>query len=557
MRAWSGRKTTCEIVTYHKGEPYPAEVYRDCDEMIPSDAIERIACSDSTLSDKAKCWEGKKAIACKIEITSEGTPNTDEVAESCDLEVYTEWMQQEPCTAKNKRTCEGYYLHLANKTTKEREVGKQLDPATAWLSLEDCHAVPSSSTNICEDSPTLVITGQEPIPGEAITRIEGTYSGEPFSCAGSVCKFHVAETDEEGAAVEFWAYSSYGDSSFIHSAQVRVKKADEGDPDQLYYYVDVLSSQWYGQPVATCADAWGIFPPVGGPAEWLTTPKQSKELSSDIPYTYLAANLIKQGVTDADGCPDGGISPGGAANQCGLESARAAVTDWQNQFDDLILKTGKETGVPAYLLKNLFARESQFWPGSSPVTVSDVGLGQLTENGADTTLFWNSSFYEQFCPMVLSEKKCKKKYMNLSEIDQIALRQGLVRSVNATCEDCPLGLDLARADFSIIVFAHTLIANCNQAGQVVLNYAADESSVPKVMGDPDLKQHPGDFATYEELWKFTLANYNVGGGCLANAISNFQAFSYGQDLDLTWDNVSPYMTGACSPSIDYINDISK
>jgi hypothetical protein len=83
----------------------------------------------------------------------------------------------------------------------------------------------------------------------------------------------------------------------------------------------------------------------------------------------------------------------GIVNQCGLEKSRPAVIEWQNQFNELILTTAQETAVPARLLKNLFARESQFWPGIYQGAL-DVGLGQLTEDGADTTLFWNDSFYE-------------------------------------------------------------------------------------------------------------------------------------------------------------------
>ena len=200
-----------------------------------------------------------------------------------------------------------------------------------------------------------------------------------------------------------------------------MQKVDEGDPDQLYWYVDVLSSQWQGQSVATCADSWNVFPPVGGPPEWLTTPKQSEELSSDIPYTYLATNLIMQGAVDASACADGGLLPGGdGVNQCGLEKSRPAVIEWQNQFDELILSTAQETAVPARLLKNLFARESQFWPGIYQ-GAADVGLGQLTEDGADTTLFWNDSFYEQFCPMVYPEDTCGDGYMHLKEEEQIGI----------------------------------------------------------------------------------------------------------------------------------------
>jgi hypothetical protein len=413
---------------------------------------------------------------------------------------------------------------------EEKEVPSELEPASAWISLEDCEPVASTSTNVCENKPTLVITGLEPLADYSITRIEGTYDGESFDCEGDTCKFQITETGEEGVPVKFWSYSTYGDSSIVYSAQVRVQKADEGDPDQLYWYADVLSSQWQGQSVATCADSWNVFPPVGGPSEWLTTPKESEDLSSDIPYTYLAANLIQQGLVDATACADGGLPPGGGVNLCGLEESRPAVIEWQNQFDELILTTAQETAIPARLLKNLFARESQFWPGIYQGAV-DVGLGQLTENGADTTLFWNHSFYEQFCPLVYPEDACGDDYMSLDEEQQVELRRALVKSVNATCEDCPLGFDLAQADFSVTVFANTMIANCEQTGQVVQNYTGEL---------------PGDIASYDDLWKFTLVNYNAGGGCLAEGLTH----ALGEGMALNWENVSPFLTGACSGAVD-------
>ncbi|MBI5822669.1 MAG: hypothetical protein HZB18_01480 [Chloroflexi bacterium] len=482
-------------------------------------------------------WKNK-AFICSIIIDHEGMPLPEEVFRDCGNTIYKKWVTQPPCIIREYKTCEGYYAVLITSQQKEKEISMQLAPASAWISLEDCEYVPSASTNICETLPTLVITGQEPLPNESIIQIAGTYEGESFDCNEThICKFHIPETDEDGATVEFWSYSSYGDSSPVFTAEVRVQLADEGDPDQLYWYVDVLSSQWQGNAVATCSDSWGVFPPVGGVPEWLSTPTQSEELSSDIPYTYLAANLILQGAVDASSCTDGGLAPGNLVNQCGLEKSRDAVTAWQNQFDELILNTANETGVPARLIKNLFARESQFWPGIFQ-DVGDTGLGQLTENGADTTLFWNPSFYNQFCPLVMDAGTCEAKYMNLDEEQQVALRRALVGSVDATCEDCPLGLDLTQADFSIGVFAHTMIANCEQTGQVVYNYTG---------------KSPGDAASYEELWKFTLVNYNAGGGCLADAITNATRGG----AALTWENLSPYLTGACSGAVDYVNDISK
>ncbi|MCZ2120884.1 MAG: hypothetical protein LC108_01310 [Anaerolineales bacterium] len=482
-------------------------------------------------------WKNQK-IVCTITTDHPEAPLAKEVYRDCDATVYQKWVKQKPCATAKRYLCDGYYVMLVDSAAKEKEVGMMLAPASVWISLEDCEPVPSVSTHICESKPTIVFSGMEPLPNESITRIEGTYEDQTFACeATEVCKIRVDQTNEAGATLEFWAYSSYGDSSLAYTAKLRVQKVDEGDPDQLYWYVDILSSQWQGEAPATCSQTWGVFPPVGGAPEWLSTPKISQDLSSAIPYTYLASNLILQGAVNASSCPDGGLDSSGNVNQCGLEAARPAVIAWQNQFDELILNTALETNVPAHLLKNLFARESQFWPGIYQA-VGDVGLGQLTENGADTTLFWNSSFYNQFCPLVLDAEVCGAGYMHLDEEYKQSLRRALVGSVNASCEDCPLGLDLSQADFSVGVFAHTMTANCEQTAQVIYNYTG---------------QLPGEVATYEDLWKFTLVNYNAGGSCLAEALTRAQ----GEDLALTWENVSPFLNGACSGAVDYVNDISQ
>ena len=483
-------------------------------------------------------WKGYNFV-CSVIFDHEGPPLPSDVYKDCSLEVYTKWITQPPCIYQDTNLCDGYYTFPVNSKAAQKEIAMELAAASAWISLEDCEPVLSTSTNICESKPTLVFTGQEPLPDEKIIRIEGTYDGAPFDCDQTdVCKFHIPETVENGVPITFWSYSTYGDSSPVFTAQVRVQKVNEGDPDQSYWYVDILSSQWQGQAVPICSDAWHVFAPVGGSPEWLTTPNQSEDLSSDIPYTYLATNLIQRGAVDASSCPDGGLATDGNVNQCGLERSRDEVFKWQNRFDGLILSTARETGVPARLLKNLFARESQFWPGSYS-GVGDVGLGQLTENGADTTLFWNPSFYYQFCSFILPGETCGKGYMHISTQEQDQLRRSLVGSVNATCKDCPLGIDLDNADYSVGVFAHSMIANCKQAGQVITNYTG---------------KSPGEVASYEDLWKFSLVNYNAGGGCLAEVIT--RSLGEGNTI-LTWENTSPFITGACGGAVDYVNDISK
>jgi len=192
------------------------------------------------------------------------------------------------------------------------------------------------------------------------------------------------------------------------------------------------------------------------------------------------------------------------------------------------------------LLKNLFSRESQFWPGQF-TDRKDVGLGQLTENGADTVFLWNRSFFDEFCPLVLDPTLCEStSYSELETNQQNLLRGALVASVNATCEKCPLGIDLARANFSVEVFGRTLLANCEQTGKIIKDVTGD--SAGKTLG-------------YEDMWRLTLVNYNAGAGCLAEAVQQ----SYQPDVEppLSWDFIAQALDPACQGAIGYVNDISQ
>jgi hypothetical protein len=379
-----------------------------------------------------------------------------------------------------------------------------------------------------------VLTGEEPMTGEYITGLEGRLDGTPFTC-DAVCQVDLVPTDSDGLYLEFWANSSYGDSSILFTARVRVAGSD--DKADNFLYVDILSTQWRGEPLAACSQIWNTFPPLGGVPEWLSTPPHASDLATNIPYEYLAANLIEHGVVDASTCADSGLLESGLVSPCGMDVARSTVNDWQNRFDGLIFNAAHETGIPAQLLKNIFGRESQFWPGASSGH-PEAGLGQMTVDGADTTLLWNRPFYEQFCSMVLGGDICLKGFAHLNNDLQGSLRQALELSVNALCPDCSMGIDIERADNSVDTFAETLLANCAQTGMVVqLN---DRSS-------------SGESVAYEDFWRFSLVNYNAGAGCLGLAIDS--ASRNGESLD--WEHVSSNLTPACQGSIAYVNEISK
>ncbi|NJC94904.1 MAG: hypothetical protein C3F07_06065 [Anaerolineales bacterium] len=480
---------------------------------------------------------GEDEVECYIEVDHEGLPTPGDIYVDCGEKMYDEWVAQKPCKEADVSLCKGFYLVLVDSQPAQKEISTKLPPPIVQVTLENCTPVYTSSTSICEYEPILVLTGMEPLADYTITGIEGLYGEQSFSC-GPVCRLKLPVTGEDIFTIQFWAYSSYGDSSQVFDAKIRVARRDEGNPDQTFWYVDVLSSQWAGVPIATCVGAWGVLPPIGGPPPWLSTPTQSEILGTEVPYNYLAANLIRGGAVDATSCVDGGLLPDGSASACGMEVARPAVNAWQNQFDTIILNVAKDTGVPAHLLKNLFAIESQFWPGNS--IKNDVGLGQLTEHGADTTFLWNPPFFYQFCPLVMDSRECSKGYLHLNEEQQEYARLSLISAVNATCENCPLGIDLERANFSIGVFAHTLLANCEQASQVVWNYNDRKT--------PDQLE-----ISYEDMWKFTLVNYNAGGGCLATAFE----LAAEKKEPLTFEGISPYLEPACQGAIDYVNQVSS
>ncbi|MBG7609673.1 MAG: hypothetical protein IZT55_02280, partial [Anaerolineae bacterium] len=256
------------------------------------------------------------------------------------------------------------------------------------------------------------------------------------------------------------------------------------------------------------------------------------------PYMYLAGQLISSGAVNASTCANNGLETNGYASACGLEFARNDVDIWQDRFDSQIIATAQETNIPAQLIKNLFAAESQFWPGTSSNWIEEFGLGHLSPTGTDSVLLWNTEFFEQFCPLILNNETCQKGYTHLDEDEQALLRGAVIlKNASVACTNCSLGIDLDRADFSIDLFAQTLIANCEQVGQMVYNTRGEIA---------------GKISSYEDLWRFTLANYYAGPGCVAHAIQ-FVPFS----LALSWEHVAPELDAECPWASEYVNKITR
>jgi len=485
-------------------------------------------------------WSNNEVV-CRIYADHEGLPTTEEVFRDCGNKLGKLWQITPPCKITNEEStpttdCKGLYLHLASSQPQEKEVIVELPEPVVWVDLEGC--TPTPPTNFCPEIPNLLLIGEEPLPNEEIVAIHGTYDGEPFVCPEQSCSLPLRATPLLGSVVEFWAESSYGDTSEKYTAHVRVIDTGVSEaPGGGGWYVDVISTQWVGDPLASCARIWKSFPPIGGSPDWLTTPEREELIATDEPYYYLAGRLISQGLIDVSDCTSGGLLPNGYADVCGLEKARPILDDWQNQFDQRIIEVAQMTGIPAQLMKNLFAQESQFWPGVFRVRY-EFGLGQVTDTGADSVLLWNTPFYEQFCPLVLAEETCDEGYLSLSDHEQAILRGAVALQAKTDCEECPTGIDLTQTSFSVSLFANMLMANCAQICQTIDNATAELA---------------GDVSTYEDLWRFTVANYHAGPGCVSYAIH--QAWlNVGL---LNWEQVQEYFTEPCKGVIPYVEKITE
>lgn len=485
-------------------------------------------------------WDNSQ-ILCQVFIDHSGLPGSDEILVDCGRDIYWQWMNTPACGgledgSAKPSDCAGLYLFYIGNQVTERTIEVELPQPQVWVELAGC--TPRIPDNLCPILPSLNLTGEEPLPNEAITALHVLIGGQQYDCLGATCLVPLRPTTLDGMEVEFWADSSFGDSSEHFIAQVRVIDSGVRDtPGMGGWYVDILSSQWRGAEIASCAQVWQAFPPLGGPPAWLLTPEVPELLATDISYSYLAGRLISEGLVDASSCSSGGLLSNGYADACGLDLARLLVEEWQNRFDLQIIDVAQETGVPAQLMKNIFAQESQFWPGVFRVPY-EFGLGQLTDNGAETILLWNPSFFDQFCPLVLDQSACQGGYLYLDAESQALLRGALALTANADCPDCTAGIDLTNAEFCINLFANTLLANCEQVAQIMYNATG---------------QIAGEVSSYEELWKFTVANYHTGPGCLSYAM--YTAWAARATMD--WEHVSDYLTEPCESAIPYVANVAS
>lgn len=121
---------------------------------------------------------------------------------------------------------------------------------------------------------------------------------------------------------------------------------------------------------------------------------QPSSIATTEDYYLLAGKLIWYGYAKSN-CAGGlaGVNPVTfAALPCGMDGARAKMIDWQNSMDAEIISAASMWNVPAALLKQMIADETQFWTWTG---VNDEhGLIQITEDGAGVVLhFFDDNYY--------------------------------------------------------------------------------------------------------------------------------------------------------------------
>ena len=186
----------------------------------------------------------------------------------------------------------------------------------------------------------------------------------------------------------------------------------------------------------------------------LTDAQARADLFTTNDYYFLAGRLLWWGLVSPNCDGYSGInSLNGSATACGLTSARAIMIEWQNALNEQIRAAAIRHFVPPALLKNLIARESQFWPLWTGID-GEVGLIQLTDAGADTVLRYSPDTYAMICPRAIFPELCyARPYDSIGSVNQAAIRTALLAELwigNTTPVD---GLKKAGQDLDLYTMA--------------------------------------------------------------------------------------------------------
>lgn len=180
---------------------------------------------------------------------------------------------------------------------------------------------------------------------------------------------------------------------------------------------------------------------------------------------------------------------------------------WQNQFDPEIYKAGLSLRVPPRILKAIFAQESQFWPTHNKTidkTTNEIGIGQLTDDGADLVIRYTPALYAQYCPMATLTSRCSHGYDLLTDNERQMIRDIFRRSLITDAWWPHQAAEQAKAQMT--TWAQVLVAYYCAAGEIV-RPAGDQPS-----------------------WDYALAAYHAGPECIRGGFICLEGQEYIQQV---------------------------
>jgi hypothetical protein len=384
---------------------------------------------------------------------------------------------------------------------------------------------------------TLLAFGSVPRGGSVVIR--GFINTDEFICPESPCAVFL----QSSSRLVFRAYAETGETSDEVIATVSVVQVEGG------FLVTIDAVSQFTPFADSCAVTWGVQDQES--ATWDNFVQFPFQLNTQKTLHYLTTKLIINGIVDASGCPEGGLSLGlDWPTACGLERARSTMIAWQNQFDEYIWLASREHGIPPKILKTLIDYESQFWPGNSRFYLDEFGLAQINQLGLDVLLRKDPFYYQRACTSVLSALDCTRPYSGLNPEQQRLIRGALISSMDATCPTCQYGIDLDKAKQSVDLIARLLQANCQQVDTILAqSVAPDEDADAATATAAVATIAAGGTAgtTYEDLWRFTLMAYHSGSSCFQDAYVDLRRGGG----EVSWEGLTSYI--GCRGSEPYVN----
>jgi hypothetical protein len=289
----------------------------------------------------------------------------------------------------------------------------------------------------------------------------------------------------------------------------------------------------YAQGDQTCQSTYGGALPDPLP-RWLQDIIPAADLQTENRYDLLAGQLLRSKLIDGAACPAGGLNADGSPNACGLAVAQSDVRAWQNRYDSAIVTAGQKISIPPLLLKAVIAVESQFWPAAN-WEKGEIGLGQMTEMGADLVLAWRPDYFQTICAQGLDKATCAKGYGGLDLSAQRLLRGLVLKSIDTTCSTCQGGVDPAKGNQAVAVLSETLGASCRQSNRTFWLATG---------------KRPAEFMSYEDFWRLSLANYHIGTGCVYQALRHTGNPS-------SWNAIAINFSAGCGSGAEYIRRIEE